>query len=90
MKKSYGYTGKGTATYPNGDIYDGYFVNGVRITFIFFINFAIIMMECLIFEYRLERVKRELTSSTIRTPLRNSKTSIVEVGLITKRMALAR
>ncbi len=29
VNKSYGYTGKGVATYPNGDIYDGYFVNGV-------------------------------------------------------------
>ena len=30
VNKSYGYTGKGTATYPNGDIYDGEFVEGVR------------------------------------------------------------
>lgn len=28
-KKSYGYTGRGVATYPNGDIYDGPFENGV-------------------------------------------------------------
>jgi hypothetical protein len=30
VTKSYGYTGKGVATYPNGDIYKGHFVNGVR------------------------------------------------------------
>lgn len=27
---SAGFTGKGVATYPNGDIYDGEFLNGVR------------------------------------------------------------
>jgi hypothetical protein len=31
VNKSYGYSGKGVATYPNGDIYEGHFVNGVRI-----------------------------------------------------------
>ncbi len=30
VNKSYGYTGKGVATYPNGDVYEGTFVNGVR------------------------------------------------------------
>lgn len=34
VNKSYGYTGKGTATYPNGDIYEGQFVEGVIIFFI--------------------------------------------------------
>jgi hypothetical protein len=29
VNKSYGYTGKGVATYPNGDTYEGHFVNGV-------------------------------------------------------------
>ncbi len=29
VNKSFGYTGKGVATYPNGDTYDGFFVNGV-------------------------------------------------------------
>lgn len=29
LKKSYGYNGRGTATYPNGDIYEGPFVEGV-------------------------------------------------------------
>lgn len=30
QKKSRGYSGKGVATYPNGDVYDGYFVDGLR------------------------------------------------------------
>jgi len=29
LKKSRGYTGKGNATYPNGDTYEGHFVDGV-------------------------------------------------------------
>ena len=29
LTKSYNFTGKGVATYPNGDIYDGHFVEGV-------------------------------------------------------------
>ena len=29
VNRSFGYTGKGVATYPNGDTYDGHFVNGV-------------------------------------------------------------
>lgn len=27
---SRGYTGKATASYPNGDVYEGYFVDGIR------------------------------------------------------------
>ena len=30
LKKSRGYTGNGTATYPNGDIYEGAFKEGLR------------------------------------------------------------
>ena len=30
LKKSRGYKGFGTATYPNGDIYEGYFEEGIR------------------------------------------------------------
>ena len=30
MKQSRHYTGKGVATYPNGDTYDGYFKDGLR------------------------------------------------------------
>ena len=29
VNRSYGYSGKGVATYPNGDIYEGHFANGV-------------------------------------------------------------
>ena len=29
MKTSLNYTGRGTANYPNGDIYEGEFINGV-------------------------------------------------------------
>ena len=32
LKSSREYTGKGQATYPNGDIYDGQFVDGVSLT----------------------------------------------------------
>ena len=31
LTKSYNFTGKGVATYSNGDIYDGHFFEGVRI-----------------------------------------------------------
>ena len=30
VKTSRHYNGKGVATYPNGDVYDGYFVDGLR------------------------------------------------------------
>ena len=30
LKSSWKFTGKGTATYPNGDIYEGNFKDGVR------------------------------------------------------------
>jgi hypothetical protein len=30
MAFSAGFTGKGVATYPNGDVYDGEFLNGFR------------------------------------------------------------
>ena len=31
VTKSFGYNGKGVATYPNGDIYDGHFKDGVSL-----------------------------------------------------------
>jgi len=30
LKTSLNYTGRGTANYPNGDIYEGEFMNGVK------------------------------------------------------------
>ena len=30
LKDSHGYTGSGTAKYPNGDTYEGMFVDGLR------------------------------------------------------------
>jgi hypothetical protein len=30
LTTSYGFTGRGTATYPNGDIYEGSFQDGMR------------------------------------------------------------
>jgi hypothetical protein len=35
LKNSRGFSGSGTATYPNGDIYEGQFQDGVKLTFSF-------------------------------------------------------
>ena len=50
LKVSHGFTGRGIATYPNGDVYDGTFVDGVFFKFITSIL------------YRSERVKIAHTS----------------------------
>ena len=41
LKTSRGYTGKGVATYSNGDTYDGFFKDGVSFYYLLksFINF---------------------------------------------------
>jgi len=33
LKTSVNYTGRGTANYPNGDIYEGEFIDGVNIMY---------------------------------------------------------
>lgn len=66
VTRSFGYNGKGVATYPNGDIYDGHFKDGVSL-----INYLSRDHNLTVaFEVnRLEMVKKVPTSISLR-PMR--------------------
>jgi len=80
VNKSFGYTGKGVATYPNGDIYDGYFVNGVSK-----------LCPLYIFKYRSVRetkVHINTLLSLLERTVQHPKTSTLVHGKTIKSMAL--
>ena len=85
MNKSYGYTGKGVAIYPNNDSYEGHFVNGVSLHLIIFLTVQNL-------EYRSVKVKRELISIS-QSPTRKAslqRINTLELGGTTSRTELAR
>ena len=81
LKSSNGYTGKGVATYTNGDIYDGPFKDGV--SKIFHVSNA---------RYRKEKAKTESTLITLTEPKEKrakSKTPTKVSGKTTRSTVLA-
>lgn len=77
VNKSFGYTGKGVATYPNGDIYEGHFVNGVSQN-----EFLSLFYE------RSARVKKVHTSTSLRQERTEmpQRTNMLVAGRTTRRM----